>query len=129
TIAGLSPASPAVAANTNNITFSGIPAGSGYQVTVTNNGCTSIANSCGSAGVAAHNNIQGESLRQTEAQTTVKAYPNPFSDKINFVVSTPVSGKGSLEVYNMMGQRVKTVYQGFISAGSQTYQMSSPRQQ
>ena len=126
-IAGLSPTSPVVAANTSNITFSSIPAGSGYQVTVSNNGCTSIANSCGSAQVAAHNNIQVESLSQ--GQTTVKAYPNPFSDKIKFVVTTPVSGKGNLEVYNMMGQKVKTVYQGFISAGTQTFELSMPSQQ
>ena len=60
---------------------------------------------------------------------TVKAYPNPFTDKINFVITTPVSGKGSLDVYNMMGQKVRTVYQGFIPAGTQTFQMSSEKQQ
>ncbi|TMI90287.1 MAG: T9SS type A sorting domain-containing protein, partial [Bacteroidetes bacterium] len=56
-------------------------------------------------------------------------YPNPFSDKINFVVTTSISGKGTLEVYNMMGQKIRTVYQGFISAGTQTFQMSSQKQQ
>jgi hypothetical protein len=29
----------------------------------------------------------------------------------------------------MMGQRVKTVYQGFISAGTQTFELSLPTQQ
>ena len=64
-----------------------------------------------------------------ESHTTVKAYPNPFSDKINFVVNSSVAGKGILEVYNMMGQKVRTVYQGFIAAGTQTFQLSMPAQQ
>jgi hypothetical protein len=45
------------------------------------------------------------------------------------VVTTPIGGKGNLEVYNMMGQRVKTIYQGYISSGTQTFELSLPRQQ
>jgi hypothetical protein len=61
----------------------------------------------------------------TEKATTVKAYPNPFSDKVIFEVSSAQSGNGSLEIVNMLGQKVKTVYQGF-SAGSQTFELSLP---
>ena len=128
-ITGISPATTVVAPNTTNLTFSNIPTGSGYQVTVTNSACASTACTCGGTGITAHNNIQPESLSQSETKTTVKAYPNPFSDRINFVVTTPVGGKGNLEVYNIMGQRVKTVYQGYISAGTQNFQLSLPTQQ
>ncbi len=115
--------------NTNTFYFSNIPAGSGYQITVTNNGCVSSASSCGqpSQGVTSKASINSENI--TESQTTVKAYPNPFSDRVKFVVTSPVAGKGILEVYNMMGQRVKTVYQGFIAAGTQTFELSLPTQQ
>ena len=61
-----------------------------------------------------------------EAPTKVTAYPNPFSDRVKFVVTSAVSGKGSLEVYNMLGQKVKSVYQGNIIAGNQTFELNLP---
>ncbi|HEX9152640.1 MAG TPA: Ig-like domain-containing protein, partial [Flavobacterium sp.] len=50
TIGGLSPASPYTALSSSNITFSNIPAGSGYQVSVSENGCGSSTTSCPSTG-------------------------------------------------------------------------------
>jgi hypothetical protein len=64
-----------------------------------------------------------------EEQTKVSAYPNPFSDKVKFVVNSSMAGKGSLEVYNMLGQKVKTVYQGHMVTGIQTFELNLPRQQ
>jgi len=65
----------------------------------------------------------------TSIEPSVKAYPNPFSDKIKFVVTSPAAGRGNLEIYNMMGQRVRTVYQGYIVAGTQTFELNLPTQQ
>ena len=48
---------------------------------------------------------------------TATAYPNPYNDKVRFTLQSPLSGQGSLEVFNMLGQRMATVYQGFIEAG------------
>ncbi len=62
-------------------------------------------------------------------QPTVKAYPNPFSDRIKFVVTSPVAGSGNLEVYNSLGQKVKTVFKGSIIAGSQTFELNLPNKQ
>jgi len=108
--------------------FSRIPAGSGFKVTVVTTASCSATTTCGTCpSVARAAAPRTETV--PESPTTVKAYPNPFSDKINFVVTTPISGKGSLEVYNMMGQKVRTVYQGFIAAGTQTFQMNSQKQQ
>jgi hypothetical protein len=83
---------------------------------------------CAGSGTIARiaNSSTSESV---ESQTTVKAYPNPFSDKVKFLVTSAAAGRGSLEVYNMMGQKVKTVYQGFITKGSQTFELSLPNQQ
>jgi hypothetical protein len=47
---------------------------------------------------------------------TVNAYPNPFKDHVRFVISSRISGQGSLEIYNMLGQRIQTVYNGNIVA-------------
>jgi hypothetical protein len=50
------------------------------------------------------------------ASLTVAAYPNPFTDKVSFVIKSKVSGPASLEVYNMLGQKIQTVYTGTIVA-------------
>jgi len=50
-------------------------------------------------------------------------------NKVRFELTSPVAGNGNLEVYNMMGQRVKTIYQGFISSGTQTFELNLPTRQ
>jgi hypothetical protein len=47
---------------------------------------------------------------------TVSAYPNPFRDRVSFVINSEVSGQATLEVYNMLGQRMQTVYNGNVVA-------------
>jgi hypothetical protein len=49
-------------------------------------------------------------------QLTVNAYPNPFTDRVRFVIRSKVAGQGSLEIYNMLGQKIETVYNGTIVA-------------
>ncbi|MES2430588.1 MAG: hypothetical protein V4556_06590 [Bacteroidota bacterium] len=56
----------------------------------------------------------------TEKKTgtlNVAAYPNPYTDKVNFSITSPVSGIGTMEVYNMIGQKIATVYKGHLFAG------------
>jgi hypothetical protein len=57
---------------------------------------------------------------------TVTAFPNPFTDNINFQVETKQSGQGVLEVYNMTGQKVKTIFSGYMNAGRQRFSMTVP---
>ena len=58
-----------------------------------------------------------EQQTQLVQKLNVSAYPNPYNDNVRFVIQSPVSGQGSLEVYNLLGQKLQTVYQGFIFAG------------
>ena len=117
-----------------NTDFTGLAAGSNPSIKVKNaDGCISAATSCSSAdpsclsSTTLKTSIAPENI--TTSQTTVKAYPNPFSDKVRFELTSPVAGNGNLEVYNMMGQRVKTIYQGFISSGTQTFELNLPTRQ
>jgi hypothetical protein len=48
---------------------------------------------------------------------TVNAHPNPFTNKVSFRITAPVSGNVTLAVYNVTGQRVGIVYQGWMDAG------------
>jgi Ig-like domain CHU_C associated/Bacterial Ig-like domain (group 2) len=52
------------------------------------------------------------------SKLSVSAYPNPFTDKVKFSIESPVSGKASLDIYNVMGQKLHTVYQGYLFAGT-----------
>jgi hypothetical protein len=62
----------------------------------------------------------------TISKLSVSAYPNPFRDNVNFVIASPESGKAVLEVYNLFGQKLQTVYEGFIYAGrSQVVQFNT----
>jgi len=50
---------------------------------------------------------------------SVAAYPNPFNDRVRFTIKSVAAGQGSLEVFNTLGQKVKTIYQGYLNAGSE----------
>ena len=63
----------------------------------------------------------------TPNNLTVTAYPNPYSDNVTFSIDSKVSGQAVLDVYNLTGQKIKTVFQGNLQAGkSQTIQFSVP---
>lgn len=53
----------------------------------------------------------------TTSALAVKAYPNPYGNVINFTVVSPVSGKGILEVYDLLGKKLGVVYEGQLEAG------------
>lgn len=67
-----------------------------------------------------------QELAPMMSDLNVKAYPNPYTDKVKFVINSPESGQGSLEVFNVLGQKVKTVYQGHIISGTQAFELNVP---
>ena len=119
------------------LTFTGLAPGLGFTAygedRVSTPFCKGPEATCGDLTTCAAGSITSRVINTSEdaslSEATVKAYPNPFSDNVKFVVTSPVAGKGNLEIYNMMGQKIKTVYQGFIAAGAQTFELSMPRQQ
>jgi len=46
----------------------------------------------------------------------VSAYPNPYTDLVKFTIESEVSGQAQLVLFNALGQRVQTVYNGHIQA-------------
>ena len=68
----------------------------------------------------------------TDNKLNVSAYPNPYTDVIKFTIQSNVSGRAQLEVVNMLGQRIATVYNGYIQANKNQvveYRVPSPAQQ
>jgi hypothetical protein len=54
-------------------------------------------------------------------------YPNPFNPSTNISFTIPAAGNVQLIVYNVLGQRVSTLLNGPMSAGSHTVNFSANR--
>jgi hypothetical protein len=76
---------------------------------------TPLPGNCTLPTVTSRDNIRP--VQETLAPLSVSAVPNPYNDKVRFTFTSPESGEGSLEVFNMLGQKVSTVYKGYLQAG------------
>lgn len=120
----------------SSISFTGLAAGSNPVIRVRNGstGCAATANCANAVATCPNPANPTRVLKQTEpvlqlADPIVNAYPNPFNDRVKFVINAPAAGDGSLDVYNIMGQKVKSVYQGHISLGSNSFELTIPKKQ
>jgi hypothetical protein len=57
------------------------------------------------------------SLNTRSKELQIQAFPNPFSNTVNFRFVSPVSGRAILEVFNTQGQRVGIAFDGKLDAG------------
>ena len=57
----------------------------------------------------------------------VSASPNPFTDRIRFTIQAPKAGRATLEVYNMLGQKVGVAFEGQLNANeTRTVEFNAP---
>jgi hypothetical protein len=54
--------------------------------------------------------------------TLSEAYPNPFNPTTTMTLAMPISGEMQVEVYNLLGQVVSTLADGYMDAG--TYKLT-----
>jgi len=52
----------------------------------------------------------------TIGKLKVSTYPNPYRSSVRFVIESPVAGQAILDVYNLAGQKVQTLFNGHIDA-------------
>ena len=51
-------------------------------------------------------------------EVKVTAFPNPYADRITFNITAKETGKSSLVLYNLLGQRVVSVFEGQMKANT-----------
>lgn len=117
-------------AASSTLTFTGLTPGAGFSVygEDVKNGttckgaaatCADLTGTCSAQAAVVSNNssIQTQEVKLESPKTNVIAAPNPFNDRIRFSLQSEVSGRGSLDLYNMLGQKVNTVFQGYVQKG------------
>jgi hypothetical protein len=116
---------------TNNPVFN-FKAGEGYSITVRRIGdhtCFALTSCEGEAPIAEQGGTaNSESQLNQETMISplrigIKAIPNPFADRVRFAVTNERAGNGTLDVFNMQGQKIKTVYSGYVPAGTSYYDL------
>ena len=124
--------------SSNNSTWVSNPefaftAGGGYHLYVrrkSDNSCVDDVECVAAAGKNSSNTESEATARSLgsatleESTVTVKATPNPFSNQVRFTITNPEAGSGSLDIYNMAGQKIKTVYEGHIPAGASYFDLN-----
>jgi hypothetical protein len=56
-------------------------------------------------------------------ENVIRAYPNPLQDAATFEFRVIKSGKALLEVYNLKGQKIAALFDGYVEAG-RTYKVN-----
>ena len=117
----------------SNVLFSNLDAGSvtGIKVRRISTGCISSgvlcdASNCSQSNARLTTSTETQTPTNNLTQLNIKAFPNPFSDKVKFLVTASEAGNGSLEVFNTLGQKVKTVFRGYIMSGANTFEVNLP---
>lgn len=71
-------------------------------------------------------NNPGKFVITTLETTTIRAFPNPFSNTATVVVRSEASGESSVDLFNQEGRAIKNLYRGSMEAGAtKTFNINS----
>uniref|UniRef100_UPI00321782C3 T9SS type A sorting domain-containing protein n=1 Tax=uncultured Draconibacterium sp. TaxID=1573823 RepID=UPI00321782C3 len=59
----------------------------------------------------------------------LKVYPNPFNEQARFEFVSPVATQAKIDIYNMAGQMVKTIFDGYVEENTTYHAGFSPETQ
>ncbi len=60
-------------------------------------------------------------LPTNESAFGLRNYPNPFNPETQISFIVPKAGKGELSIFNLKGQRVRTLYHGLLNSGYHSF--------
>jgi len=55
------------------------------------------------------------------ADFSLRSFPNPFNSGCSVIVETNTDGKTKIEVFNILGEKVKSLYDGYLYPGSNKF--------
>ena len=67
----------------------------------------------------------GHEIKLPSEFTLYPTFPNPFNNSTTITYSLPHPGNVSLQVYNLSGQRITTLFEGFKQAGIYTSNLTA----
>jgi hypothetical protein len=77
-------------------------------------------------GLYLYNNIEVSIVAEWEVKPvenfTLNSYPNPFNPTVNIVLNTSTGETITIDVFNILGEKVKSLFKGFIPPGIRTLQ-------
>ena len=88
-----------------------------FSKSVTDNG-TPIVKDWNNWGESFDDIITGSMANLPDEYAVISAYPNPFNNVVELSYTLPESGEASLQVYNISGELVSTIFAGFRTSGS-----------
>jgi|GEM_PF-792105 len=62
--------------------------------------------------------VYKQTATNENGELKVKVFPNPYTDKLIFRFTAPVSGRTVLEMFNVQGQRLDAVDKGMVDKGT-----------
>lgn len=80
-----------------------------------------IAVICDTLDIGYHAPVGNDDAHSVPAAIKLTAYPNPGNTTVNILYKTTLSGDNTLEVYNLRGQKVRTLFSGYKSGGEQQH--------
>jgi hypothetical protein len=78
---------------------------------------TSVSNNSSSTQNAATTAVPTPSISNNGGDIIIKATPNPFSNEVNFHFVSEIGGQANLDIYNMLGIKVASVFNGKVDVG------------
>jgi hypothetical protein len=51
-------------------------------------------------------------------------YPNPFNPNTNIVFTTPTANNYTIKIYNILGQEIAILYNGYLSEGMHKFEFN-----
>lgn len=62
-----------------------------------------------------------ETVNEQVFAIELNSYPNPFNSSANITLNLPASGKVSLSVFNILGEKVTTIHSGYLTEGNHIF--------
>lgn len=84
--------------------------------------CGTLASRSCDFGVGSTKVAENEGAGLNEAVTTVRAYPNPFREKITFDIESSISTQAVARIFDASGRIVREIELGSLSAGMNSFE-------